>query len=70
VFWWFERGGSYLRCETLEMASGGYELRIVGPDGTERIERFTDARELTRRQHDVIDEVTRDGWTGPHGWHL
>ena len=59
MFWWFERGGRYLRCEAQQMTAGGYELRIVSPDGTEQVEHF-----------DVIDEITRDGWTGPHGWVL
>ena len=70
MFWWFERGGHYLRCEAQQMATGGYELRIVTPDGAERIEHFEDSNELEKRQHAVIDEVTREGWTGPHGWVL
>jgi hypothetical protein len=52
------------------MATGGYELRIVGPDGSEQVEHFTDPGDLNKRQTDVIDEITRDGWTGPHGWVL
>jgi hypothetical protein len=70
VFWWFERGGDFLRCEAQRMATGGYELRIIGPDGSEQVEHFTDSQDLTRRQHAVIDEVTRQGWSGPHGWIL
>jgi hypothetical protein len=70
VFWWFERGGRYLRCEAQQTATGAYELRIVSPDGTERVEYFDHSSDLTKRQHDVINEVTRDGWTGPHGWVL
>jgi hypothetical protein len=68
VFWWFERGGSYMRCEAQQRTAGGYELRIIGPDGAERVEHFADSRELTKRQHDVMHEMMRDGWTGPHGW--
>ncbi len=52
------------------MATGEYELRIVTPDGSERVERFDDADDLTKRQHAVIEEITGDGWTGPHGWVL
>jgi hypothetical protein len=70
VFWWFERGGSYIRCEAQERASGGYELRIVGPDGAERVEHFVDSRDLTKRQQDVMHEIVLEGWTGPHGWIL
>jgi hypothetical protein len=70
MFWWFERGGAYIRCEAQPAATGGYELRIVGPDGAERVEHFADSRELSKRQHDVMDEITSDGWNGPHGWIL
>jgi hypothetical protein len=69
VFWWFERGGRYLRCEA-QQTDGGYELRILGPDGSEHVERFTDSRELSKRQNDVFDEIAKGGWTGPHGWNL
>ena len=70
VFWWFERNGTYLRCEALNSPDGGYELRIRDPDGTERIERFPGSAELTRRQRAVEDELTAEGWSGPHGWNL
>jgi len=70
VFWWFERNGTYLRCEALDSPDGGFELRICDPDGTERIERFPDSAELTRRQQAVEDELAADGWSGPHGWNL
>ena len=69
MFWWFERGGRYLRCESQQTKSG-FELRIVSPDGSERVEHFVDSRELAKRQHDVIDEIAQNGWSGPHGWVL
>ena len=70
MFWWFERGGSYLRCEAQPMTTGGYELRIVKPDGSEQVEHFTYSSDLAKRQDVVIDEITRAGWNGPHGWVL
>jgi hypothetical protein len=70
VFWWFERGGRYLRCEAQPLTSGGYELRIIEPDGAEHAEYFTEARDLTTRQSAIIDEATKAGWSGPHGWVL
>jgi len=70
VFWWFERGGRYLRCEARQIATGQYELRIVNPDGSEQVEHFAESGDLTKRQHDVLDAVTRAGWNGPHGWVL
>jgi len=70
VFWWFERNGTYLRCEALNSPAGGFELRMCDPDGTERIEHFPDSAELTQRQRAVEDELAADGWSGPHGWNL
>ena len=69
MFWWFERGGHYLRCEA-QQTSGGYELRIINPDGSEQVEHFADSSDLAKRQHAVIDEITSEGWSGPHGWVL
>jgi hypothetical protein len=70
MFWWFERGGRYLQCEAEEVRTGGYDLRIINPDGSEQVEHFADSNDLTKRQHAFIDEITRLGWTGPHGWVL
>ena len=70
MFWWFERQGHYLRCEVLQLSTGGYELRVVNPDGSEHVEHFVDTSDLTKRQYDVLDEIVRAGWTGPHGWVL
>jgi hypothetical protein len=70
MFWWFERNGAYLRCEVLETPGGGYELRLVEPQGDERVERFADPDALARRQQAVERDLIADGWTGPHGWIL
>lgn len=70
MFVWFERGGKFLRYEARDLPDGGYELRIVDPDGTERAERFTDSADLNRRQIDFERELAEKGWTGPHGWNL
>jgi len=70
VFWWFERGGQFLRYEVSDVPEGGYILRIIDPDGTERAERFEDSADLSKRQIDFERELTAKGWTGPHGWNL
>jgi hypothetical protein len=70
MFWWFERGGQFLRYEARDLADGGFELRVVAPDGTERVEVFADSAELTRRQVDFEKRLASDGWSGPHGWNL
>lgn len=69
VFWWFERSGKFLRYEARANA-GGFEFCIIEPDGSERIERFTDSRDLARRQAEFEAAVKTDGWSGPHGWNL
>ena len=69
MFWWFERGGQYLRYETRE-TGGGYELRVIKPDGSELVENFTDSADLTRRQLAFERDLVHEGWTGPHGWNL
>lgn len=69
MFWWFEREGRFLRYEARE-SEGVYELCVVDPDGSERIERFDDSRELARRQAEFEDQIKTEGWNGPHGWNL
>jgi hypothetical protein len=70
VFWWFEKGGQFLRYEVGELAEGGFVLRVVDPDGTEHAERFTDSADLSKRQVDFERSLADEGWTGPHGWNL
>jgi hypothetical protein len=67
VFWWFQRGGKYLRYETRETQTGAFELRVITPDGLEHVETFSDSSDLTRRQLDFERDLASDGWTGPHG---
>ena len=69
VFWWFERKGKFLRYEARASAEG-FELCVVAPDGSERIERFTDSKDLARRQAEFERHVKTEGWSGPHGWNL
>jgi hypothetical protein len=69
VFWWFERRGQYLRYEARQIP-GGYELRIVEPDGTERVEQYEASEQLTARQIEFERQLATDGWAGPHGWNL
>jgi hypothetical protein len=70
VFWWFERRGEFMRYEVSELPEGGYVMRVVDVDGTERAERFSDSSDLTRRQENFERELTDGGWSGPHGWNL
>jgi len=70
VFRWFERQGTYTRCEVLDLPAGGYELRVVHPDGTELVEHFERADDVADRQRAIEADLKSTGWTGPHGWVL
>ena len=67
MVWFFERQGTYVRCETRDATSGGYELLVIDPDGSENVERFEDSASLTRRQRELDSRFAHDGWTGPFG---
>lgn len=67
MVWFFERDGSYIRCETREAADGAFELVISNPDGTETVERFEDSAMLAKRQRELQSSLTDSGWTGPFG---
>ncbi len=70
MFWWFQRDGQFIRYESREIAKGAYELTIIMPDGTERVERFTDETALNDRQVELTRELEAEGWSGPHGWNV
>jgi hypothetical protein len=67
MIWFFERAGEFLRCETRKADDGWYELVITEPDGTERVERFEESAALAKRQVELEQGLTADGWHGPHG---
>lgn len=68
MVWFYERQGSFIRCETREASSrAGFELLILHPDGTEKIERFADSQSLEERQRELQSTLTHDGWQGPFG---
>jgi hypothetical protein len=68
MFWWFERKGELLRVEVLQIAQDKFELRVISADGTETTETFSTAEELAKRQEEVLATISKDGWSGPHGW--
>ena len=70
MFWWFERRGQFLRYEVRDLPDGGYELRVIDTDGTERAEHFADSADLNKRQIEFERTLAAEGWTGPVGWNL
>jgi hypothetical protein len=67
MIWFFERAGQYVRCETRKTSDGAYELVITEASGDEKVERFEDSASLAKRQVEVEQGLTAQGWTGPHG---
>jgi hypothetical protein len=68
MVWFYERQGTFIRCETREVPNnGGYELVITEPNGTERIERFADSDSIMKRQEELGATLSHDGWKGPFG---
>ena len=68
MVWFYERQGAFIRCETRNAASGsGFELVVIQPDGSERVEHFDDSAALARRQAELENTLTHDGWAGPFG---
>jgi hypothetical protein len=68
MFWWFERKGELLRVEVLQVSAQQFELRVIAADGGESMESFSNAQELAKRQEEVLTTISKDGWSGPHGW--
>jgi hypothetical protein len=68
MVWFYERQGNCIRCETrTATAGGGFELVVIQPDGSERVEHFDDSATLARRQAELENSLTHDGWAGPFG---
>ena len=67
MVWFYERQGTFIRCETRIAESGGFELVVIEPDGSERVEHFEDSSTLSRRQAELENTFTHDGWAGPFG---
>lgn len=68
MVWFYERQGTFIRCETRDAAPGtGFELIIIQPDGREIVERFDDSASLERRQQELQTNLSHDGWQGPFG---
>jgi len=68
MVWFYEKQGAFIRCEARDSETGfGFDLIVIEPDGSERIEHFDDSRILTRRQQELESTLVHDGWQGPFG---
>jgi hypothetical protein len=67
MIWFFERKGSHVRCEVRAQTEGDRcDLVITEPNGTERLESFTNSDDLNRRAQALGQAWEKEGWTGPH----
>jgi hypothetical protein len=67
VFYFFQRGPDFVRCEISGDEASGYRVVITEPDGQERTEMFTNSDSAHARWLEVQEHFKSDGWWGPHG---
>jgi hypothetical protein len=67
MFYFFERGGEYIRCEISGTTDAGFTLVITEPGGSERTEIFRSSEAVHERWLDLQERLVKDGWWGPHG---
>lgn len=67
VFYFFQRGADFVRCEISGDEQSGYRVVLTEPDGTERTEAFTTSEAAHARWLEIQEQLKNDGWWGPHG---
>jgi len=67
VFYFFQRGASFVRCEINGDNETGYRITITEPDGQERTETLPTSDAAHARWLEIQEQFRSDGWWGPHG---
>lgn len=67
MFYFFQKGPDYLRCEIQACTDGSFELLITGPDTVERTETYLTSQQAEKRWTELQAGYTTDGWAGPFG---
>ncbi len=67
MFYFFQKGPEYLRCEIQALADGSFGLMIIEPHAGERTEKFLTAQLANKRWAELQAQYKTDGWTGPFG---
>jgi hypothetical protein len=67
VFYFFQRGNEFVRCEISGDDTTGYRITITEPDGRERVETAASSDEAHARWLEIQEQLNGDGWWGPHG---
>jgi hypothetical protein len=66
MFYFFQRGSEYIRCE-INQANSGFVIIITNTDGTTRTEHLPDSDSVHGRFLELQTGLQADGWWGPHG---
>ena len=67
MFYFFQRGADFVRCEINGDEETGYRITITEPNGAERVETLASSDEAHARWLQIQERFKGDGWWGPHG---
>jgi hypothetical protein len=67
VFYFFQRGADFVRCEISGDDKSGYSITVTEPNGAERVEKLDTSDAAHARWLEIQEELKGDGWWGPHG---
>jgi hypothetical protein len=67
VFYFFQRGPDFVRCEINGDNESGYTITITEPEGHEHTEKLPTSEAAHARWLEIQDSFKGDGWWGPHG---
>ena len=69
MFYFFQRGSDYLRCEVRCASNSAmdYEIEIIEPGGQPRIEHYSSSDLVHKRWLELQRDFQQAGWWGPTG---
>ena len=67
MFYFFEKGSAYVRCEIQAALAGAWEIVVTEPNGDVRTEQFATSKQAEQRWEELQRSFSGDGWVGPFG---
>ncbi len=67
MFYFFQRGPEFVRCEINGDNQSGYRITITEPEGREETETLDSSDAAHARWLEIQERFTSQGWWGPHG---
>ena len=67
MFYFFQRGTDFVRCEIGGDDASGYRITITEPGGDERTETLPTSEAAHARWLEIQERFRSEGWWGPHG---